>query len=73
MILCCVCDLEVVSKFIILCGLSVKRIKKERVHSMHIIAFDGFLSAKWGDSIQWNIKCQKGRLSSVKWGDSMEY
>jgi len=42
MILCGVCDLEVVCKFIILCGLSVKKTKKERVHSMHITAFDGF-------------------------------
>ena len=41
---------------------------KERVHSMHIIAFNGILSAKKGDyqvpngAIQWNIKCQEGRL-----------
>ena len=27
-----------------------QKIKNERGHNMHIIAFDGLLSAKWGDS-----------------------
>jgi len=41
----CVCNLEVVSKFINFMWFKCQK-NKERVHNMRIIAFDGLLSVK---------------------------